>query len=695
MNAGAVLQRVVLRGTKYNDVFLAFAVVLIVALMIIPVPPEVLDVLLATNLTGSVILIVTSMYIPSVLSFSTFPSLLLFTTLFRLSLDVTATRQILLHAYAGSIINAFGNFVVAGNFVVGLVIFLIITIVQFIVVTKGAERVSEVSARFTLDAMPGKQMSIDADMRAGVIDVNEARRRRTVLEKENQLYGAMDGAMKFVKGDAIASIIVTAINILGGLAIGILQKGMPLEKALTTYSVLTIGDGLVSQIPSLLISITAAIIVTRVSSEESGGGLGGEIGRQLLGQPKALLIGAALLVLIGLVPGFPTPLFLLMALIFGALGYSMSQQKAEGEERPEPGMAPAMQQPEGAPKKRGTEEEFSVAVPLMIEISQDTEPVLPPAPFNTELARLRSALYRDLGVPFPGIRLRFTVGLPSGVYRVLLNEVPISSGKLLPGKLFVREKESNLEMIGIEFTKEKLFLPRMESIWVADSYREKLKSADISFFELPQILIFHLSFILKRYAGEFIGLQETKFLLSHLEEQLPEVVREVQRILPIQKIAEVLSRLVQEEISIRNLRTILESLIDWGQREKETVLLTEYVRSSLKRYISYKFSGGQNILPVYLFEPKVEETLRKSIRQTSAGSYLALDPGTSRKLVDAIKKQLGDLSQSKSRPALLTSMDVRRYLRKLVEAEFQDVPVLSYQELTEEITIQPLGRILL
>jgi type III secretion protein V len=693
MNAIVAVRRVLLSGSRYSDVLLSLGVVLVIGLLIVPVPTSLLDALIALNLTMSVVLIVTSMYISNVLSFSTFPSILLFTTLFRLAVDITATRLILLDANAGAIIQTFGEFVVAGNFIVGLVIFLIITIVQFMVITKGAERVSEVSARFTLDAMPGKQMSIDADMRAGVIDIEEARRRRQVLEKENQLFGAMDGAMKFVKGDAIASMIITAINIVAGLAIGMLQKGMDLNTALTTYSILTIGDGLISQIPSLLISITGAIIVTRVSSEE-GGGLGTEIAGQILAQPRAILIGAALLIVIGLVPGFPTALFFSFAIVLGIIGFIlMSRVPDEAPVKEPPGMPPAVQIAKKKAVAPEDEAEFSIAVPLLIEGAQDLQELIEPEAFNRELARLRRALYFDLGVPFPGARMRFSSELPPGTYRILLKEVPIASGHLRPHALLAREGTGNLDMIGIPYLAEKPFLPKMDTLWIEEAYRPQLEQASIAYLEPPQIMIYQLSVVLKKYAGEFVGLQETKFLLGHLEEQLPEVAHEVQRVLPLPKIADVLSRLVQEEVSIHDLRTILETLIDKGQLEKETILLTEYARASLKRYISYKFSGGQNILPVYLFAPDVEEQLRMAIRQTSEGSYLALDPKAARKLVASIKTKIGDVSKAQQRPALLTAMDVRRYLRKLIEAELYEIPVLSYQELTKEITVQPLGKI--
>ncbi|MBF0103648.1 MAG: FHIPEP family type III secretion protein, partial [Desulfobacterales bacterium] len=372
------IQRAVNNISRYNDLFLAALLVAIIALMILPLPPPVIDMLIAVNIAISVALLMISMYIPSALSLSTFPSLLLFTTLFRLSLNITTTRSILIHAEAGEIIFTFGNFVVAGNFIVGAVIFLIITIVQFLVITKGAERVAEVGARFTLDAMPGKQMSIDADVRAGAIDMPEAKRRRTNVEKESQLYGAMDGAMKFVKGDAIAALIITVINIIGGISIGILQKGMTAEKAVKTYSILTIGEGLIAQIPALMISITAGIIVTRVSTDESTN-LGGDIGGQFLAQPKALLISGVLLFLFSLVPGFPKPQFLGLAAIIGTIGYTLMKKASTPEEERSdklPSMAPAGEK--ASPKKAVEGEEFSVTVPLLIDVAASIQAAIKP-----------------------------------------------------------------------------------------------------------------------------------------------------------------------------------------------------------------------------------------------------------------------------------------------------------------------------
>lgn len=693
-------QSILISITQRNDIILALLVVAIIFMIVLPLPTVVVDALIATNMTIGIVLLMISVYIPSPLSFSAFPSVLLITTLFRLALAITTTRLILLQADAGDIIFAFGNFVVAGNFAVGAVIFLIITIVQFMVITKGAERVAEVGARFSLDAMPGKQMSIDGDMRAGLIDMEEARRRRGLVEKESQLYGAMDGAMKFVKGDAVAGLIITAVNIIGGISIGTLQRNMTAGEALATYSILTIGDGLVSQIPALLIAITAGIIVTRVTTEESTN-LGADIGSQVMAQPKALMIGGSLMFGFAVVPGFPTPIFVVLALVLLAVGFLLTKinqasSAVDAEEAAVPAMAPSGQSPQKAAKQRmGATDEFSLTVPLLIDVDASLESAIKADVLNAELIKVRRALYLDLGVPFPGIHLRFNSSMPANSYQILIQETPMAQGQLRPGKILCREEEENLKMLGVQYEKHERFLPGINTLWVPEEQRNILNKAGLSYLDATQILTFHLSFLLKKYAEDFIGIQETRYLLSQMESSFNELVKEVQRVLPIQKITDIFQRMVSEEISIRNLRTILESLVEWGQKEKDTVLLCEYIRGSLKRYISYKYSSGQNILPAYLLAPDVEDTIRNGIRQTSAGSYLALDPRTTQGFVTRVKKTVGDINRSRSKPVLVVSMDIRRYVRKLIELDLYELPVLSYQEITQEITVQPLDRITL
>ncbi|NNA67868.1 type III secretion system export apparatus subunit SctV [Pseudomonas gessardii] len=694
-----------------QDIMLAVMLLAVVFMMILPLPPFLLDILIAINITVSVVLMMMSVYISSPLQFSVFPAVLLITTLFRLALSVSTTRMILLEADAGQIVYTFGNFVVGGNLVVGCIIFLIITIVQFLVITKGAERVAEVSARFSLDAMPGKQMSIDGDMRAGVIDVNEARDRRAVIEKESQMFGSMDGAMKFVKGDAIAGLIIIFINILAGITIGVTQKGMTAGDALQLYSVLTIGDGMVSQVPALLIAITAGIIVTRDSSDGTSD-LGSDIGDQVVAQPKALLIGGVLLLLFGLIPGFPTVTFMLLAVLVGGGGYFMLLRQrgmaAEGNPRDLPTLlaqgagAASSAKPKAKPagnKSKGTrlgdKEEFAMTVPLLIDVGASMQQELEAFALNDELVRVRRALYLDFGVPFPGIHLRFNEGLKDGEYLIQLQEVPVARGRLRSERLLVQERATQLELIGVPFEEGEPVLPGKPTLWVRTEHQGRLERSGCAFLSMDQVLTWHLSHVLREYAEDFIGIQETRYLLEQMEHSYSELVKEAQRIIPLQRMTEILQRLVGEDISIRNLRAILEAMVEWGQKEKDVVQLTEYIRSSLKRYICYKYSSGNNILPAYLLDQQVEEQIRGGIRQTSAGSYLALDPAVTQAFLEQVRQTVGDLSQMQSKPVLIVSMDIRRYVRKLIEGDYYGLPVLSYQELTQQINIQPLGRVTL
>jgi len=415
----------------------------------------------------------------------------------------------------------------------------------------------------------------------------------------------------------------------------------------------------------------------------------------LLSQPKAALIACGFLVGFALIPGFPKIPFFMLAALIGSIGYFQLRKARVVSAPPDkenlPAMAPAGQKV--VPRRKDDGDEFSITVPLLVDVSASSQDMIDADSMNYELMRVRSALYHDLGVPFPGIHLRFNEALTTGNYKIMLHEVPVASGQLLNGYVLAREKPESLKMLGIEFQQAEPFLRGLVPLWVQESRRSDLDKARITYLQPTQVLTYHLSVILKRYASDFVGLQETKYLLEQMEKQFPEVVREVQRILPVQKIAEVFQRLVQEDISIRNLRTILSALIEWGQKEKEPVLLTEYVRSTLKRYVSYKFSRGQNILSVYLLEQDLEEKIRKAVRQTSAGAYLAMDPASVKAFLQSVRSQINGYMEANQRPVLLTSLDVRRYARKLIEQEFYELPVISYQELTEEIVVQPLGRI--
>ncbi len=687
------LQKVV----KRNDLVLATLIVCIIFMMILPLPTWLIDALIASNMCLSAILLMVAMYLPTPLAFSSFPSVLLVTTLFRLAIGIATTRLILLNGDAGHIIYTFGNFVVGGNLVVGLVVFLILTIVQFVVITKGSERVAEVAARFSLDAMPGKQMSIDGDLRAGTIDMNEARRRRDVVAKESQLYGAMDGAMKFVKGDAIAGLIIVAVNLLGGVLIGVLMKGMTASESIKIYSILTIGDGLIAQIPALFVSICAGMIVTRVTGTDGGpSNIGSDIGAQLLAQPKAFLIGSVVMLGFAAIPGMPTLTFLILSVVTGVVGYTFFK----GERRvidPKTGKVSSIPAIAAGDKdesqKTSDADSFAPTVPLLVDLHPGLEKAFSTPFLNDELAKVRRALFEDLGVIFPGIALRFNPMLAEEAYTIMVAEIPVSQGRLRPRHLFVKEAPENLQALSIPFETGDTFLPGLPTLWTGIELKGPLSNAGIPFLEPNSLLSYHIALVLKKHAAEFIGIQETRALLTDMEVRFPELAKEVQRVMAIHKIAEILQRLVGEGVSIRNLRAVMEALIEWGQKEKDSVMLTEYVRIALKRHISFRHSAGKNLLPAYLLAPSVEDTVRGAVRQTSGGSYLALDPGTSRQLLENIKSTVGDLSQSIQKPVLLTSMDIRRYLRKMIEQDLYELPVLSYQELTPEVNIQPLARV--
>ena len=680
--------------TKYNDIAMVALLVIVIGLMIVPLPTPVMDTFIGLNLALSFLMLMMSMYVKTPLQFSVFPTMLLFTTLFRVGLNIATTRLILLQADAGEIIYTFGEFAVGGNFVVGAVVFLILTIVQFLVVAKGAERVAEVGARFTLDAMPGKQMSIDADLRAGVINMEEAQKRRADVQMESKMYGAMDGAMKFVKGDSIAGMVVTVVNIIGGTIIGITQRDLGAGEALQIYGILTIGDGLVSQIPSLLVAISAGILITR--SGDTNDDVGAQVGKQFFDQPRAMQMAGGLIFLLALIPGFPKPQLFTMAaavFLFGKmLSYAKSnRQKADPEEQLQKTLAPMGGKRPASTSKTG--EEFAPTVPIILDISPDIATAMDYDSLNGELVELRRALYFDLGVPFPGINIRPNPNLSSFAYVLNLNEIPLATGQLLKDHVIVREKRANLDLLGISYIEGDSFLPGVDSLWVPKEDKTKLAKAGIVCMEHSRILAYHLSLLLTRHASTFIGMQETKFLLDRMEERAPDLVREATRLLPIQRISDIFQRLVQEQVSIRDLRTILQALIDWAPKEKDAVMLTEYVRGALKRQISYMYSKGQNMLPVILMEPTVEETVRKAIRQTSAGAFLSLDPQTSQRILNAVGDAAGKYRHSTQKPVLMVSMDIRRYVRRLIEPKYYELSVMAYQEVTPEISVQPVARI--
>ncbi|RDB31459.1 type III secretion system export apparatus subunit SctV [Candidatus Similichlamydia laticola] len=686
---------------RTSDVALAVGLTVILGLIIVPIPSAFLDALIALNITLALSLLMVAIYVPSAVELSVFPSLLLITTLFRLGLNIATTRGILLEANAGHVIFAFGNFVVGGNYVVGLVLFLIITLVQFIVITKGAERVAEVAARFTLDALPGKQMSIDADMRAGILDAKQARAKRLELQKESQLYGAMDGAMKFVKGDAIAGIVITLINLVGGIVIGVFLMDLDVATSLSTFALLSIGDGLVSQIPALMISITAGIITTRVTTDRDSN-LGKEISNQLLKQPKGLMIAAAAAFMMGLIPGFPAAPFSILSIILGGVSYVLWKVDAKrnlmGLGEPGGDTAAVQTDVEGHSVIGGTGDQYALTLPVILELGDYLSLQVKKEGkgfgfIEAMIPKMRQALYHELGVRFPGVHVRVdSPSLEKEEYAILLNEVPVIRGRIVADHLLTNEVEETLKRYNLPFQAYKNG-PSMPSLWVPRKYESILRKAGIKHWKPLEVLILHLSIFFRHYTMEFVGIQEVRGMLEFLERSFPDLVKEVTRLIPLQKMTEIFRRLVQEQVSIKDLRTIMESLSEWAQSEKDTVLLTEYVRSSLKRYISYKYSQGQSVISVYVLDPEIEDIVRGAIKQTSAGSYLALDPDSVQLILQAFRSVITPPPPGAQPPVVLTAIDVRRFVRKLIEMEIQDVAVVSYQEIIPEIRIQPLGRI--
>lgn len=634
---------------RYADLVLVAGVVAIVALMVVSLPALLIDLLVAVNIAFGVVLLLVAIYITSPLEFSVFPSVLLISTLFRLALSIATTRMILLHGDAGHIIDTFGRMVAGGNLVVGLVVFLIITVVQFIVIAKGAERVAEVAARFSLDAMPGKQLSIDSDLRSGLIDKDEARRRRRELELESKLHGSLDGAMKFVKGDAIAGIVIIVINLLGGLAIGVLQQDMSLGNAMTKYSILTIGEGMVAQIPALLGAMSAGLIVTRATDEERDRHLGDAIGRQLTAQPKVLLVGGGLCLLCAVVPGFPALVFVGLALVFLAAGAWLTPAlRQHGQRWMRPAWRSVTKRPDRLPAVLSTAMPVvRPPVPLLLELPAQSASASDAAILVNRLEHLLDHFQLSLGLSLPRIDIHplgHSPEVPQGApsrpaWRLLAHEVPIAQGDLPAGALHE---------------------------------------------ELPQAV----RQALRRHAVLFLGTQDANLLLTRAAADAPDVVKEVLRALPLARVAEILRRLVEEEVPIRNLRDILEALADAAQREKDVHTLVEMARISLKRQISYRHAPHGRLKAV-LLQPELEDMLRGAIRVHAGVHQLALDPGQVAPLID----RMTAVVRSHQPGALVVAVDIRRHVRKLIEQDCFDTPVLSYHELVPSLQLDVLYRI--
>jgi type III secretion protein V len=633
VSAFALLGRFSRGGVRAADLMLVLVLVAIVGLLILPLPPLALDILIATNMTIGVLLLLSTLYIAKPLDFSTFPSVLLLSTLFRLALSIATTRMILTHAEAGHIVQQFGEMVAGGSLVVGLVVFLIITIVQFVVISKGAERVAEVAARFSLDAMPGKQLSIDSDLRSGLIDKDEARARRRTLENESKLHGSLDGAMKFVKGDAIASIIIVLVNLIGGLAVGVFSHGMAPGEAMTTYSILTIGDGLVTQIPALFSAMAAGLLVTRTTDEERDHELGPAIARQMSGKPRVPIIAGVLCLALGLIPGFPTLVFvgLAAALIAGgAWQHPVSKQWIMGhfkrfDSRPAP--IPETIEARPAPLRPVRALVLEIAVPDLTA---------------ERVATLRQALTRTLE------RTQDRVGLPIPAAEI----VPMPGSHVAPGR------------------------------WALFIYDAPVASGLIEKDTLEESIVPAVEGVLRRHVGQFFGLQEVTILLNRIGTDYPDVVKEAVRAVPAARIAEVMRLLAEEEVPLKNLRDVLEAIAEAGQSERNAIPLADLTRVALKRYLTppYCEDGRFRVL---IIGPTLERYLRDNIRTLDGTARLAMEPDHARQMIEVLQ---GEIAASGAR-AIVTAYDLRRPLRRLLGADLFDVPVLAFNELTATIPL--------
>ena len=670
------------RAKRSSDVVLAVVLAMIIGAMIVPLPDWALDVGLALNLAAALSLLVAALSARDALKVASFPTLLLLTTLFRLAMNVSSTRLALSEGRAGDVIQAFGEFVVRGDFVVGAVIFGILTLVQFLVVTKGAERVAEVSARFTLDAMPGKQMSIDADLRAGAITQEQARSRRRELERESQLFGAMDGAMKFVKGDVIAGLIITLINLLGGTAIGVLQQGLSASEAASTYALIAIGDGLVSQIPSLCIAVAAGLVVTRVSSEREESSLGADIGAQFFGQWKALLVVAGLCALIGVMPGMPHVVFGVIAAGLTALGLGLRRAAVSGGEPSSSAVATAQRAP-GVPAPAAVAKEDPVVgvSPLTLDLSPELGGLAAPGARFVEdaLGAIRERLHAQLGVRLPAIRVRTGAPLPSGSFALAIDEVPALTGRLAVDVVYSVATPADLLVLSIAQRGETNLAGRA-FVALAPSDRERLEKARLPVCTPVELLVEAVVHALSQRAALFLGVQEVQALVEGLEKSAPALAKEALQKVPLPLLTEVLRRLLREQVSIKNLRRILETLVA-PAAEGDAGALADACRVGLHRQLTHQYAVQGQLL-AYLVDPALEDVVRQ------AGPTLAVEPGT----VTAIHHGVRRLS-SQGRGVLLASPDVRRGLRRLLEGQFPDMAVLSFGELDRELQVRPLGQL--
>ncbi|MCK9293666.1 MAG: flagellar biosynthesis protein FlhA [Desulfobulbaceae bacterium] len=679
-----------------SSLMVAVGLVGILMVMILPLPTLMLDLLLSLGITMSLVILLMAMYNTDPLEFSAFPSLLLLTTLYRLSLNIASTRLILLHGHegpgaVGKVIQSFGNFVVGGSFAVGLIIFLIMVLINFIVITKGSGRIAEVAARFTLDAMPGKQMAIDADLNAGLINEEMAKKRRSEISQQSEFYGSMDGASKFVRGEAVASIVIMVINILGGLFIGILMENMPIGQAAETYTLLTIGDGLVSQIPSLIISTSAGIIVSRAASEDS---MGKELVKQFGRQPQALAVSSGIILLFGLIPGLPHIPFLILGTGMGVLGWFAFQSMAA--EQTEEDIA-AEKRKETAPPL-GSPETVEALLPLdtlELEVGYGLIPLVDESQEGDLLERIRGIRRQfaiDMGLIVPPLHVRDNLQIKPDEYVLLLKGVEIARGELMMGYFLAMDSGAAKRAIEGIPTVEPAF--KLPALWIAGDKKDEAQLAGYTVVDPSTVVATHLTEVLRTHADELLGRQDTQKLLDNLAKNQPKVVEElVPGLLPLGKLQKVLQNLLRERVSIRNLLTICETLADYAPMGKDPEILTEYVRQKLSRSIVSTMTDDAGTLSVLTLTTQIEDLIRESVQATDQGSFLALDPNLGQKIIEAIQANVDKISQEGYQPIIITSPVVRRHLRRLIERFMPQVVVLSHNELTNQSKIQSLGTV--
>jgi flagellar biosynthesis protein FlhA len=683
--------------------------VLIVGMMVIPLPTLLIDILLACNITLGVIVLLVTFYVKRALDLAVFPTLLLIVTLFRIALNVSTTRLILLQGNAGSIITAFGNFVVGGNYVVGAVIFLILVVIQLLVITKGAERVAEVAARFTLDAMPGKQMAIDADLNSGLIDENGAKERRRDIQREADFYGAMDGASKFVKGDAVAGLMITLINILGGLSIGVFQRGMSVGKAAELYSLLTVGDGLVSQIPALLFSTATGVIVSRAAATSD---LGQDIVSAFTRYPRPLYIGSGLLFALALIPGLPTVPFILLGVLLGSMGYLVVregpaqeietvQQKQQAAGKGQPGASPSTPgaRPE-APSQASLASPEEVmrlltVEPMEAEIGYAIIPLVDPAQGGDMLERIgtiRKQMAVELGLIVPPIRIRDNIQIKPTEYVLRVKGAEAGRGELLPDHyLAMNTGAAEEDLVGIPTTEPAFGLP---ALWISPDLRDKAESMGYTVVDAPSVLATHLSEVIKKNGAELLTRQEVQKLTDMVKESSPAVVEDLLSSLSLGEIQKVLQNLIREQVPIRDLVTIFEALADYGKLSRSVDFLTERARESLARLISLKIQGPDGVITVATLSPNWEQKIMASMEGDLArGWQLNLDSREVQKMIAAISRAVDDMTIKNMTPVLLVHPNVRLIVRRLVEGSVSNLFVISYNEIAHGMQIKTVGMV--